>query len=138
MKPTSQTPVLAASATAPGVGKGINSTGTPSRLPSSCPRSAARPLGLPVAASVAVSRKLLMLRPTRSLPVGASSVRTAGETGVMVVAFSISGFEYVESAVTVDDIDEAAGVHFHVVGLRRRLAAARLRDVPADFFRRQR
>src|SRR5258706_10423916 len=138
MKPTSHTPVLAASATAPGLGKGTSSTGTPRRLPSSSPRSAARPLGLPVAASVAVRRLLLMLRPTRSLPVGASSDTTAGETWLMTVTFSISGFEYVEAAIAVDEVDEAAGIHFHVVGLGRRPAAARLGYVPADFLRRQR
>src|SRR5688572_6463296 len=82
MKATSHLPDLAASATAPGLGKGTSSTGTPSRLPSSCPRSAAMPFGLPVAASVAVRRKLLMLRPTCSVPVGASALR-ASEMSVM-------------------------------------------------------
>src|SRR5688572_15383950 len=77
MKATSHLPDFAASATAPGLGNGTSSTGTPSRLPSSVPRSAAMPFGLPVALSVAVSRKLLMLRPTCSVPVGASALRAS-------------------------------------------------------------
>ena len=56
----------------------------------------------------------------------------------MAGTFSFSGFEYVEAAVAVDEVDEAAGIHFHVVGLGGRLAAARLRDGPADFLRRER
>ena len=46
---------------------------TPKRLASSRPKSGATPMGAP-AASRAVSRKLLILSPTRNLPVGMNSL----------------------------------------------------------------
>src|SRR3989304_401792 len=57
--------------------------GTPRRLPSSAARSSAIPLGARVTGSLAVSRLLPKLMPTRSLPFGARSARAA-ETSVMV------------------------------------------------------
>ena len=47
-------------------------------------------------------------------------------------------FEDVEAAVAVDEVDEAAGIDFHVVGLGAVLPAARFGDEPGDFLRRQR
>ncbi|MNC88070.1 hypothetical protein D3C83_38520 [compost metagenome] len=40
--------------------------------------------------------------------------------------------------MAVDDVDEPPGIDFHVVGLRTRLAAARLRDEPRHFLRSKR
>src|SRR5947208_1446065 len=64
-------------------------TGTPSRWPSSRPRSAARPHGSPVTGSVAVSRKLLILRAIRSVPVGARATRASDVLSVMAVSCEV-------------------------------------------------
>ena len=88
-KPTSHTPVFAASASRPGFANGTSCTGTPRRRPSSRPRSGATPPDMP-SDSVRVSRKLDMLRPTRSVPVGARFLTTDG-SGCAITVFLCSG-----------------------------------------------
>ena len=60
----------------------MNSTGTPSRRASSRARSGATPRGSVAEEPGVTSRKLPWLSPTRSLPLGASSDRTAGVISV--------------------------------------------------------
>src|SRR5688500_20202790 len=72
------------------------------------------PLGLPVALSVAVSRKLLMLRPTCSVPVGASALR----------ASLMSVMDSAPAKTERPMLPPARGTCPHP-GLRRRLARAR-------------
>src|SRR5215475_12196741 len=79
MRPMSQTPVPAASASSPGDLNGTYFIGTPRRDAISPARSGATPWGSPVALLPVTSRKFERLMPARSTPVGASSETISGD-----------------------------------------------------------
>src|SRR5262245_3032424 len=77
MKARSTLPAFIASNTLPAASKGTSSIGTPARRASSRERSTETPLGAP-SAPFCASTALPRLIAARSLPVGASSLRTSG------------------------------------------------------------
>src|SRR5215472_17297408 len=79
MRPMSQTPVPAASASSPGDLNGTYFIGTPRREAISPARSGATPWGSPVALLPVTSKKFERLMPARSTPVGASSETISGD-----------------------------------------------------------
>src|SRR6516164_1299006 len=79
MRPMSQTPVPAASASSPGDLNGTYFIGTPRRDAISLARSGATPWGSPVALLPVTSKKFERLMPARSTPVGASSETISGD-----------------------------------------------------------
>src|SRR5262249_38995471 len=79
MRPMSQTPVPAASASSPGDLNGTYFIGTPRRDAISPARSGATPWGSPVALLPVTSKKFERLMPARSTPVGASSETISGD-----------------------------------------------------------
>src|SRR4029450_5299007 len=79
---TSQRPLRTESPSLPALSNLMNSTGAPTRRASSRPRSDATPRGSVADEPGGTSRKLPWLSPIRSLPVGASSDRTAGVISV--------------------------------------------------------
>src|SRR6266480_5763678 len=78
----SQAPFPAPSARSPAWRYSTNSTGTPRRRATSRPRSGATPTGTPSRVPETM-RKLPWFTPARSLPLGASSARTAAGTELM-------------------------------------------------------
>src|SRR5215471_8285976 len=79
MRPMSQTPAPAASASSPGDLNGTHFIGTPRRDAISPARSGATPWGSPVALLPDTSKKFERLMPARSTPVGASSETISGD-----------------------------------------------------------
>src|SRR5262249_43046455 len=79
MRPMSQTPVPAASASSPGDLNGTYFIGTPRRDAISPARSGATPWGSPVALLPVTSKKFERLMPARSTPVGESSETISGD-----------------------------------------------------------
>src|SRR6266850_5130627 len=130
-KPTSQAPFLAPSARSPAWRYSTNSTGTPRRRASSRPRSGATPTGTPSRVPETM-RKLPWLTPTRSLPLGASSARTAAGTelmpGILAAAdLAVSG-EIFRVAATFQRLRRrvgAAGIALALEGIGHQRPASR-------------
>jgi hypothetical protein len=80
IRPMSQTPCPAASASSPGRAYDTYTTGTPTRCAISCAMAGATPAGSPVGLEPLTSKKLDRLIPARRTAVGASSAMTSCST----------------------------------------------------------
>src|SRR2546427_7047269 len=138
----SQAPFPAPSARSPAWRYSTNSTGTPRRRATSRPRSGATPTGTPSRVPETM-RKLPWLTPTRSLPLGASSARTAAGTELMsriLAAADLAVFgEILRAAAAFQRLRRrigAAGVAIALEGIEHQRPASRAPPVCSRLLRR--